>query len=85
LAAGLALASWIIVLALTRYASVASILASVVLPTTVWLTPNSLTLRIVTTVLGLLAIYKHRTNIKRLLNGTEQRVGHKSSSSEGAK
>lgn len=85
LAAGLALASWIIVLALTRYASVASILASVVLPTTVWLTPNSFTLRIVTTVLGLLAIYKHRTNIKRLLNGTEQRVGHKSSSSEGAK
>jgi acyl phosphate:glycerol-3-phosphate acyltransferase len=85
LAAGIALASWFIILALSRYASVASIIASVVMLATVWMTTNSHTLRIVTTVLCLLAIYKHRTNIKRLLNGTEQRFDHKSSSSEGTK
>ena len=78
LATGIAVATWIIVLVLCRYASVASIAAAVALPMTVWLTPNSLTLRIVTTALGLLAIFKHRSNIQRLIRGTESRVGFKS-------
>ena len=85
LAAGVALGSWIIAFALSRYASVASIVAATALPATVWLTPNSLLLRIVTTALGLLAIFKHRGNIKRLLHGTEQRFGQKSSPPEAAK
>ena len=50
-------------------------MAAVVLPATVWLMPNSLTLRIVTSALGLLAIFKHRSNIQRLIRGTEGRVG----------
>ena len=78
LATGIAVGAWIIVLVLFRYASVASIVAAVALPMTVWLTPNSLTLRIVTTALGLLAIYKHRSNIQRLVRGTESRVAFKS-------
>ena len=77
LAAGMALVVWVIVFVLSRYASVASIAAAVALPTTIWLMPNSLTLRIVTTVLGLLAIFKHRGNIRRLLNGTEHRIEFK--------
>jgi glycerol-3-phosphate acyltransferase PlsY len=85
LAAGVAAVSWIVAFALCRYASVASIVAAVALPATVWLTPNSLLLRIVTTALGLLAIFKHRGNIKRLLNGTEQRFGQKPSSQEATK
>ncbi len=85
LAAGVALVSWVIVFAVSRYASVASIAAATALPATVWLTPNSLLLRIVTTALGLLAIYKHRSNIKRLLNGTEQRFGQKPSTQETSK
>jgi glycerol-3-phosphate acyltransferase PlsY len=64
-------------LKLSRYASIASIAAAVALPAAIWLTPHSLTLRIVTTVLGLLAIFKHRGNIRRLLNGTEHRVEFK--------
>ncbi|HXF09439.1 MAG TPA: glycerol-3-phosphate 1-O-acyltransferase PlsY [Desulfuromonadaceae bacterium] len=39
---------------------------------------------IVTTALGALAIYKHRANIKRLMNGTENRLGKKPST-EGTK
>ncbi|MGA2801416.1 MAG: glycerol-3-phosphate 1-O-acyltransferase PlsY [Verrucomicrobiota bacterium] len=76
-AAGVALGAWIIVFALSRYVSVASVAAAVALPATIWLMPNSSTLRIVTTVLGLLAIFKHRGNIKRLLNGTEHRIEFK--------
>jgi glycerol-3-phosphate acyltransferase PlsY len=78
LAASIALGTWIIVFALGRYVSVASLAAAVALPAAVWLTPNSLTLRIVTTALGLLAIYKHKGNIQRLARGTENRVAFKS-------
>ena len=85
LAAGIALGTWIIVFALSRYVSVASIAAAVALPTAVWLTKNSLFLGIVTTALGLLAIYKHKGNIQRLLNGTERRFGQKSATPEATK
>ena len=78
LAAGIALGIWIIVFALGRYVSVASIAAAVALPTGVWLTKNNLFLGIVTTALGLLAIYKHKGNIQRLTRGKESRVSFKS-------
>lgn len=84
-AASIALGTWVVVFALSRYASVASIAAAVALPATVWLTPNSLTLRIVTTALGLLAIFKHRNNMKRLLDGTERRFGKKTATPEATK
>jgi glycerol-3-phosphate acyltransferase PlsY len=84
-AAGIALGTWGGVFALGRYVSVASIAAAVALPTAVWLTKDSLLLQIVTTVLGLLAIFKHRGNIQRLLNGTEQRFGQKSATPEATK
>jgi glycerol-3-phosphate acyltransferase PlsY len=85
LAAGIALGTWIIMFALGRYVSVASLAAAVALPTAVWLTKDSLFLGIVTTALGLLAIYKHKGNIQRLLNGTEQRFGQKSATQEATK
>jgi acyl phosphate:glycerol-3-phosphate acyltransferase len=85
LAAGIALGTWIIVFVLGRYVSVASIVAAVALPTAVWLTPNSLILRIVTIALGLLAIYKHKGNVQRLLNGTERRLGQPSPTPEATK
>ena len=73
-AAGIALVVWALILAVSRYVSLASIAAAVALPTAVWLT-KGLTLGIVTTVLGLMAIWKHRGNIERLLHGTERRRG----------
>jgi glycerol-3-phosphate acyltransferase PlsY len=85
LAAGMALGTWIVVFALGRYVSVAAIAAAVALPTAVWLTTDSLLLGIVTTALGLLAIFKHRDNVQRLLNGTEQRFGQKSATREATK
>lgn len=73
-AVGIAIALWIIAFAATRYVSIASILAAVALPTAVWFTQDNLTLRIIAIILGLLAIYKHKANIQRLLNGTENRI-----------
>ena len=69
------LSIWIILFALTRYVSVGSLAASFTLPFATWLTTKNWTLTAVTGAMGALAIYKHKANIRRLLNGTENRVG----------
>lgn len=73
-AVGIALGLWILFFAATRYVSIASIAAAVALPTAVWFTQNSFPLRIIAIILGVLAIYKHKANIQRLRNGTENRI-----------
>lgn len=69
------LGCWLTFFALFRYVSLASIAAALALPLAVWITGSSLTLILIATCLSLLAIYKHRSNIQRLLNGTEHRFG----------
>ncbi len=79
IALGIAFAIFILALLTTRYVSVSSILAAIALPAAVWiLQPHNLFLGIVTTALGALAIYKHKSNIQRLMQGTENRLGKKS-------
>jgi acyl phosphate:glycerol-3-phosphate acyltransferase len=74
---GIALATWLVVFAASRYVSLASIVAAVALPLAVWFTGNGALLIGVSTALGALAIYKHKANIQRLLAGTENRIGAK--------
>ena len=71
------LGSWILIFAVTRYVSLASVLAALVLPIAVWLTGQPGYMIAIASILSALAIYKHRTNIQRLLNGTEHRFGAK--------
>ncbi len=74
----IALVVFILAVVLTKYISVGSITAAIALPAAVWvMTPHNLFLGIVTTALGVLAIYKHKSNIQRLLAGTENRFGQK--------
>ncbi len=82
----LALAPWaflivlgifIIVVFVSRFISLASIVAAFCLPFTVWFLKGSLVMTSVMAALGALAIYKHKANIGRLLNGTENRFGKK--------
>jgi len=77
LSVSIALGSWIVFFVVTRYVSVASLAAAVALPTAVWLTQGNLLLSIVTTLLGVMAILKHKANIQRLIAGTENRVNLK--------
>ena len=71
------LSIWIVVFAVTRYVSLASITASFALPLATWLTRQSISLTLVTGAMAALAIYKHRSNIQRLMQGTENRFGSK--------
>jgi len=66
---------FVLLLLTTRYVSVASIAASFTLPFATWLTGRSGNLIGVTAAMAVLAIYKHKTNIKRLIQGTENRLG----------
>jgi glycerol-3-phosphate acyltransferase PlsY len=68
---------WIIVCLLTRYVSVASIAAAIALPIATWGVGGSPRMITITAVMMVLAIYKHRGNLQRLRNGTENRIGAK--------
>ena len=76
-----AVAAFILGFGLTRYASVGSMLAAIALPVAVYFTQDNWTLRIVTIALGVLALLKHRTNMRRLMAGTENRVDFRKKSS----
>lgn len=76
-----ALVVFILAVVLTKYVSAGSIAAAIALPATVWImSPDNLELGIVSTALGVLAIYKHKSNIQRLMAGTENRLGKKKES-----
>jgi acyl phosphate:glycerol-3-phosphate acyltransferase len=71
------LSIFIILFVTTRYVSIGSIAAAFALPFATWFTTRNTGLTIVTGAMGALAILKHRKNIQRLLNGTENRIQFK--------
>jgi glycerol-3-phosphate acyltransferase PlsY len=77
---------FIVVVALTRYVSLGSILATITFPIATWLLYHpdwvSLSLVVVTAVV---IIGKHRANIGRLIAGTESRFGNKKPSNAESK
>lgn len=75
----LTLLVFIIMAITTKYISLASISAAFAAPFVILIVkkPFDLKLLLVMLLLSILAIYKHRSNIKRLLEGKEYRVGEK--------
>lgn len=72
------LALFIISVAITRYVSVGSLIISVLFPIWVYIRfPGDLHMLIVSLIFMALAFIKHRSNIKRLLNGTENKLGQR--------
>jgi glycerol-3-phosphate acyltransferase PlsY len=77
-AALVALATFIVIFALSRYVSLASIIAAIAFPVAAFLIPHeALTPFMIAVVilLPLIVIAKHHANIRRLLAGTEYRFG----------
>jgi glycerol-3-phosphate acyltransferase PlsY len=72
-----ALTTFLIVLGLSRYVSLSSIAAAVVLPFGVWLAGGTARMIGLMSFLSAMVIYKHRSNIRRLITGTESRIGQK--------
>ncbi len=75
LAALVAFLCFVATLALTRYASLGSLVAAVVLPTAVFLIYGASPAFWISAAVGLFVFYTHRGNISRLKAGTEPKFG----------
>ena len=73
----IALGVFAVAVALTRYASLSSMLAAMSLPFSAYFLHGSPFLAGVTVVIAVFIIYRHRSNISRLLAGTETKLGQK--------
>ncbi len=73
-----ALILFLIVVIVTRYVSLGSLMISLLFPVWVlFLYPGDLHMFLVSLVFTVSAFIKHRQNMKRLLNGTENKIGQK--------
>lgn len=73
-----ALVVFLIIVVITRYVSLGSLVISILLP--IWIIifyPGNLHMIIVGIIFTLSAFIKHRSNIKRLISGTENKIGQK--------
>ena len=81
------LAIFMLIVAITRYVSLASIVVMIIfigmshmlVKTNYGFTDGSspMEFRLLIVIIGFLSIFMHRANIKRLLNGTENKIGKK--------
>jgi glycerol-3-phosphate acyltransferase PlsY len=65
---------FIAIVALTRYVSLGSIIAAILIPVFVWLLSDLRPLLVAAIVGAALIIFAHRGNIQRLVSGTESRI-----------
>jgi glycerol-3-phosphate acyltransferase PlsY len=68
---------WLVTVALTRYSSLGAIVSFALLPVMMLLTGQAKQKAAFAAALTALLVLKHSGNIKRLLEGTERRVGEK--------
>jgi glycerol-3-phosphate acyltransferase PlsY len=81
-ATGLALLAFPLVLAGTRYVSVASLAGGFTLAAAAWALGAPIPVALAATAMALFITWKHRANLQRLLKGTEHRVGERKADEE---
>jgi acyl phosphate:glycerol-3-phosphate acyltransferase len=67
---------WLLIAVITRYSSLSALIASLAAPIFLWSLGHA-ALAALFALLTLLVFYAHRTNISRLLAGTEGKIGQK--------
>ncbi len=73
---GLALVgSWLVMAVTTRYSSLSAITVSVLAPVYVWWFVREPELIVATVVMASLLLWRHRSNMQKLLAGTETKIG----------
>lgn len=77
-ACGVAVAVWAVALLVLRYVSLASVLAALSLGTIVWFHPfdrgQGVWFSAILSLLAMIAVWRHRNNLRRLVQGTEPRI-----------
>lgn len=84
-AMGIGVLVWIVLFAATRYVSLGSIGAAAAAGTAAWplYLDQGLVRPVVLSLLAVTAVARHQANIRRLLNGTESKIGRKPESAGG--
>jgi glycerol-3-phosphate acyltransferase PlsY len=75
LATAAATVLFLVIVWTTRYVSLGSIAATLALPPAAWLTGEPAAVVVVAAATGVLILFRHRGNIRRLFAGTERRMG----------
>ena len=70
----LAFAVFVVTVWISHYISLGSILAAATLAALVWVFPCLLAMRIIAALVAIFVIYKHKSNIQRLLKGCENKI-----------
>ena len=73
--AGITAAIWLGVVIFTRYSSLAALAAAVAAPILAWWLLGKIEITVVVAVMCAVMIYRHQSNIRKLLAGNEGRVG----------
>lgn len=73
---------WLIIVVTTRLVSLGSIIAAILLPILVGVTARQRLILVVTVIVSILVIWRHKSNISRLINGTESRISFKTEKPE---
>jgi len=77
---GATLLTWLIIAYFSRYSSLAAIVAAVFAPFYQMLIWGASPTVLYVALMGLLLVWRHEANIRKLLNGTESKLGQKSGS-----
>jgi acyl phosphate:glycerol-3-phosphate acyltransferase len=73
----------VVIIVLTKYVSLASIIGIPIWTTLLWLGGSESSHVLLGTALSILALYRHRSNIQRIINGSENRVDIKKKLNRG--
>lgn len=71
------LVTWLATAFLTRISSLSALTASLFAPLYAWLITGSAALTVAAALMAVLVFWRHRSNIRNLLDGTEARIGAK--------
>jgi glycerol-3-phosphate acyltransferase PlsY len=75
LATGVAALLFLLTVSATRYISLGSIAATLALPPVAWLTGAPGVVVTAASCTGILILFRHRANLRRLVSGTERKMG----------
>lgn len=76
-AAAIAAAAFLATVWTTRLVSLGSVIATVTLPSAAWLAGAPRSVVIAAVGVGALILFRHRANVRRILRGTERRMGER--------
>lgn len=71
------IATWLVMAIVFRYSSLAAITASLLVPFYTWFFTHNLTYVVTISVMSLILILRHHSNIKKLWRGEESKIGKK--------